>query len=46
MAANEETVWLLRMPPKLLGVLEALLRGMEQLPMATRKEEQVRVPDS
>ncbi len=45
MGTNDESVWLLKMNPKVIEVLDQLLRAMEQLSMATLKEEQVQVPE-
>jgi excisionase family DNA binding protein len=45
MGTNDESVWLFKINPKVLEVLNQLLRTMEQLSMTPLKEEQIQVPD-
>lgn len=44
METYDENVWLLKMNPKLLEVLNRLLSAIEQLPLGTHQEEHVMVP--
>ncbi len=44
MGTNDETIWLCMINPKVLEVLNQLLKAMEQLSMAPPKEEAVQVP--
>ena len=44
MGTNDETIWLCKINPKVLEVLNQLLKAMEQLSMAPPKEEAVQVP--
>jgi excisionase family DNA binding protein len=44
MGTNDETVWLFKINPKVLEVLNQLFKAMEQLSMAPPKEEPVQVP--
>jgi excisionase family DNA binding protein len=49
MGTNDESLWLCKINPKVLEVLNQLLKAMEQLPMAPPKEEPVvlhRMPGS
>jgi hypothetical protein len=41
MGTNDETIWLCKINPKVLEVLNQLLKAMEQLSMALPKEEAV-----
>ena len=44
MGTNDETIWLCKINPKVLEVLNQLLKATEQLSMAPPKEEAVQVP--
>ena len=44
METNDESFWLCKINPKVLEVLNQLLKAMEQLSMAPPKEEAVQVP--
>jgi excisionase family DNA binding protein len=44
MGTDDESVWLFKINPKVLEVLNQLLKAMEQLSMAPPKEEPVQVP--
>ena len=45
METNDESLWLCKINPKVLEVLNQLLRAMEQLSMTPLKEEQFHLPD-
>jgi excisionase family DNA binding protein len=44
METNDESVWLCKINPKVLEVLNQLLKAMEQLSVASPKEEPIQMP--
>lgn len=45
MQTDDESVWLCKINPKVLEVLNQFLKAMEQLSMTPLKEEQIQVPN-